>query len=440
MSVMNIMSRYSSLVFVLLCLRNLYSLEALNGGFSVEMIHRDSSKSPFYNSTETHFQRIANALSRSIIRVNHFNKSFVSANTPQAPVTSAQGEYLMSYYIGTPLIQVYGILDTGSDITWLQCQPCQTCFKQITPIFDPSKSKTYKTIGCNTNTCRYVQGTCPSSTTSSCKYSISYGDGSYSEGDLSLETITLASTNGSPFKIPSTVVGCAQNNHLAFERGGSGIVALGNAPVSLVNQMGPSIGGKFSYCLVPTLSPPSISSKLNFGNAAMVSGPGTVSTPFYSREPEEFYYLNLEAISVGRNRIEVGSTLPRAGGKGNIVIDSGTTITFLPSDAYSKLESAVAKEVKLQSAKDPNQVLSLCYKAKSDKLDVPVITAHFTGADVILYGSSTFMKVADGVVCLAFVPNQSTPIFGNLAQQNILVGYDLQKKTVSFKPVDCTKQ
>jgi len=64
--------------------------------------------------------------------------------------------------------------------------------------------------------------------------------------------------------------------------------------------------------------------------------------------PEEFYYLNLEAISVGRiNRIEVGSTLPRAGGKGNIAIDSGTTITFLPNDAYSKLESAVGKEVKL---------------------------------------------------------------------------------------------
>ena len=437
---MNIMSHYSSLVLLLLCFCNLYSLEALNGGFSVEMIHRDSPKSPFYNSTETQFQRISNALSRSIIRANRFNKSSVSANTPQAPVTSAKGEYLMSYEIGTPPIQVYGIVDTGSDITWLQCEPCQTCFKQTTPIFDPSKSKTYKNISCNAKPCRFVQGTCPKPTTSSCQYSISYGDGSYSEGDLSLETITLNSTNGSPFKIPSTVIGCAQNNHLAFELGGSGIVALGNSPVSLANQMGPSIGGKFSYCLVPILSPPSISSKLNFGNAAVVSGSGTVSTPFYSREPEEFYYLYLEAISVGSKRIEVGSTSARAGGKGNIVIDSGTTVTFLPNDAYSKLESAVAKEVKLQPAKDPNHVLTLCYKAKSDKLDVPVMTAHFTGADVLLHGSSTFMKVADGVVCLAFVPTLSTPIFGNLAQQNVLVGYDLQKKTVSFKLVDCIAQ
>jgi len=440
MSVMTTMSHYSSLVIVLLCLCNLYSSEALNDGFSVEMIHRDSPKSPFYNSTETQFQRISNALSRSIIRVNHFNKSFVSANTPQAPVTSALGEYLVSYAIGTPPIQAFGILDTGSDITWLQCQPCKSCFKQITPIFDPSKSKTFNTIGCTTNTCRSVQGTsCPSST-SSCKYSLSYADGTNSQGDLSFETLTLASTNGPPVKIPRFEIGCGHNNFVSSERGNSGIVGLGRAPVSLVNQLGPSIGGKFSYCLVPALSPPSVSSKLNFGNAAVVSGRGTVSTPLYSRNREVFYYLNLEAISVGRNRIEVGSSLPRAGGKGNMIIDSGTTLTFLPNDVYSKFESAVAKEVKLQPAKDPNQVLSLCYKATSDKFDVPVITAHFSGANVLLFGLNTFTRVSDGVVCLAFQPSQSTPTFGNLAQQNILVGYDLQKNTVSFKLVDCTKQ
>ncbi|KAK7343138.1 hypothetical protein VNO80_26101 [Phaseolus coccineus] len=433
------MSHYSSLVFVLLCFCNLYSLEALNGGFSVEMIHRDSPKSPFYNSTETQFQRISNALSRSIIRVNHFNKSFVSANTPQAPVTSAQGEYLMSYSVGTPPLQVYGFVDTGSEITWLQCQPCQTCFKQTSPIFDPSKSKTYKTIGCTTDTCRSVLGSSCPSRTSNCKYTIRYGDGSYSQGDLSFETLTLASTNGSPVKIPGFAIGCGHRNYLYFKRGGSSIVGLGRAQVSFVNQLGPSIGGKFSYCLVPIRSPPSISSKLNFGNAAVVSGRGTVSTPLYSLFGEPFYYLNLEAISVGSTRIEVGSYTPRPGGKGNIIIDSGNTLTFLPLDVYSKLESIVANDVKMTPAKDPSQLLSLCYKV-FDRPYVPVITAHFTGADVILYDSNTFLEVADRVVCLAFLPTHSRAVFGNLAQQNMLVGYDLQKNTVSFKLADCTKQ
>jgi len=434
------MSRYSSLVFVFLCLCNLYSLEALSDGFSVELIHRDSSKSPFYNSSQTHFQRIANALSRSIIRLNHFNKSFVSANTPQAPVTSALGEYLMSYSIGTPPVQSYGIVDTGSDITWLQCRPCQNCFKQSTPIFDPSKSKTYKTISCTSNICRSTRGTSCAAPTRSCKYDISYADGSLSQGDLSLETLTLGSTNGSPVQIPGIAIGCGLKNRLLVERQGSGVVGLGRAPVSLINQLGPSMGGKFSYCLVPTYSKPNSSGKLNFGNAAVVSGRGTVSTPLHSRKGDVFYYLNLEAFSVGGNRIAFGSPLGTKLGLGNIIIDSGTTLTSLPTIVYSKLESAVANSIKLPRAKDPNQVSNLCYKTTSDKVDVPVITAHFSGANVFLYGSNTFVRVADDVVCFAFVPTKTRSVFGNLLQQNILVGYDLQKNTVSFKLVDCTKQ
>jgi len=237
------MSRYSSLAFVFLCLCNLYSLEAFNGEFIVELIHRDSPKSPFYNSSETQFQRIANALRRSIIRLNYFNKSFVSPNTPQAPITSALGEYLMSYSIGTPPVQSYGILDTGSDITWLQCRPCQSCFKQSTPIFDPSKSKTYKTISCTSNVCRSctpnicrsVYGPSSAAHTRSCKYFIHYFGGAQSQGDLSLETLTLGSTNASPVKTPRIAIGCGHKNR-DFERGHSGIVGLGRGTVSLINQ------------------------------------------------------------------------------------------------------------------------------------------------------------------------------------------------------------
>ena len=134
------------------------------------------------------------------------------------------------------------------DVTWLQCQPCQSCFKQTTPIFNPSKSKTYKTISCTSNTCGSVQGTCAAST-GSCKYDSSYADGTFSQGDLILETLTLGSTNASPVRIPGIAIGCALKNGVPYERGHSGIVVLWRGPVSLINQLGPSIGGKFSYCL-----------------------------------------------------------------------------------------------------------------------------------------------------------------------------------------------
>ncbi|CAJ1978115.1 unnamed protein product [Sphenostylis stenocarpa] len=435
------MSPSSSLIFFLLYLCNLSFLDALDGGFSVEIIHRDSPKSPFYRSTETHFQRVSNSLRRSINRVNHFNESFVSPNTPKAIVFSDFGEYVMRYAVGTPPVKVFGIIDTASDIIWMQCKPCKKCYRQATPFFDSRKSVTYKTIPCNSKTCDSVLGTaCTSQFTKHCTYNIYYGDGTYSHGDLSEETLTLASTNGFPVKLPGTTIGCGRYNGMVFKGANSGIVGLARGPVSLVTQLGPSVGWKFSYCLVQAISKSNSTSKLNFGDAAMVYGPGTVSTPLFSHNKQLFYYLTLEGLSVGSNRIEFGSSLLTSGGGGNIIIDSGTTLTFLPEDVYSRLELAVAQDVKLKRTKDPNQVLGLCYEGTLDKLDLPVITAHFSGANVLLYAINTFVEVADGVVCLAFQPSQNNgAIFGNLAQQNLLIGYDLQKNTVSFKHTDCSK-
>jgi len=103
------------------------------------------------------------------------------------------------------------------------------------------------------------------------------------------------------------------------------------------------------------------------------------------------------------------------------------------------LESAVANSIKLPHAKDPNKVSKLCYQTRSDKVDGAVITAHFSSANVFLYSSNTFVRAADDVVCFAFVPSKTRAVLGNLVQQNILVGYDLQKNTMSFKLMDCKK-
>jgi hypothetical protein len=125
--------------------------------------------------------------------------------------------------------------------------------------------------------------------------------------------------------------------------------------------------------------------------------------------------------------------------EGNIIIDSGTTLTFLPNDVYAKLKSAMIESVKLKRVHDPNHTFDLCYSVTSDGYDFPLITAHFKGADVPLHSIGTFVRIADDIVCLAFSPSDDDPIFGNLAQQNLLVGYDLKQKIMSFKPMDCSK-
>ncbi|XP_061350079.1 aspartic proteinase CDR1-like [Gastrolobium bilobum] len=435
------MTTYSSLL-LLLCLCGISLTKALNSGFSVELIHRDSSRSPFYSPTETQFQRVANAVTRSINRANYFKQALFPTNTADSTVQPADGEYLMSYSLGTPPFQLLGIVDTGSDIVWLQCKPCETCYNQTTPMFNPSKSKTYKPIPCSSTKCQSIRDTsCSSDNEQICEYSINYGDGSHSQGDLSVDTLTLSSTSGSPIPFPRTVIGCGHSNTVSFMGKTSGIVGLGGGPISLISQLGSSTSGKFSYCLVPMFSDSNnSSSKLNFGENAVVSGDGTVSTPLVIKKPDVYYYVTLEAFSVGDKKIEFGSSSSGFSEEGNIIIDSGTTLVLLPSDVYSKLESAVANVVKLERVQDPTQQLNLCYRATSGQLEVPIITAHFKGADIQLNALNTFVEVDDGIVCLAFTSSDGLAIFGNLAQQNFLVGYDLQNNIVSFMPTDCTKQ
>lgn len=431
------MSSRSCLVLIFFCFCLVSLAETLNNGFSIELIHRDSTKSPFYNPAETQLQRVSNHHQSSINRANYFHQIVAasSTNITQTMTTYPGSGYFMSYSIGTPPVKLYGILDTGSDLTWFQCNPCELCVNQTSPIFDPSKSSTFKTLPCSSTSCNklgYLKQNCSSNNQQHCEYKTSYGaDSTYSQGDLSVDTLTLHSTNGSPITIPSILIGCGHKNR-ALLGGSSGIVGFGRGPLSLASQLSSLIGGKFSYCLVPLFSDLNTSSPLYFGDAAVVSGPGTVSTPMLLLDGSGAYYYvtNLVAFRVGDNIINViGST----------IIDSGTTIGILPADIYDKFESAVAALIKLERVKDPTtQNFTLCYKTTIQHLEIPKIIAHFDGGDVQLNAINTFMPVDHEVVCFAFIPAFDS-IFGSIMQQNLLVGFDNLKKTVSFKPTDCTK-
>jgi hypothetical protein len=39
----------------------------------------------------------------------------------------------MKYSIGTPPVPILGVADTGSDLIWLQCEPCTTVTTKQTP-------------------------------------------------------------------------------------------------------------------------------------------------------------------------------------------------------------------------------------------------------------------------------------------------------------------
>ncbi|CAH8309821.1 unnamed protein product [Eruca vesicaria subsp. sativa] len=278
------------------------------GGFTMDLIHRRSNSSSTGRRSNTYDQL---------------------RSSPYADVIHDTHEYIMKLQIGTPPVEIEAVIDTGSEVIWTQCLPCLNCYHQRNPIFDPSKSSTYQDLRCD-NTPDH-----------SCVYDFVYADQSYSIGRLATETVAIKSTSGQSYVMPKTIIGCSHNSSGLYSSSSSGIVGLNLGPLSLVSQMGI---GAISYCF----SSEGRSSKLHFGSNAIVSGEGTVSTPmFIDKEKPWFYSLNLDAVSVEKTRIETLGT-PFHAVDGNMIIDSGSTLTCLPASYCSLVREAVEKVVRAE--------------------------------------------------------------------------------------------
>ncbi|XP_050222081.1 aspartic proteinase CDR1-like [Mercurialis annua] len=432
---------------VTICLSNLGFLINAHPGFSLDLINRESPDSPFYNPDETPAQRLAKAMNRSLDRFHHLDsvqfRDHLNTNV-QSEIAFYQGEYLVKIAIGVPPTTIIAIADTGSDLIWTQCLPCNKCLQQDAPPYDPSKSITYRTINCNSTKCKNIPAThCSFDGTSTCKYAINYGDTSFTNGDMACDTITLGSSAGLHILLPKAIIGCGHDNGgKTFTSKVSGIVGLGGGSISLVSQLQPLTGGsKFSYCLVPyTSAETSNSSKLSFGAMATVAGDGVVVTPLFPRAQKTFYYVKLEAISVDAKRIEFFGLKPTGNQQnGNMIVDTGTTMTLLPGPLFAELETEVENVVRGKRFEVASGFPKICYYADSI-VKLPQITLHFTGADLVLSSYNSFIDAQENVLCFTFNPldiGVDFAILGNMAQTNFLIGYDQQKQTVSFKKTDC---
>ncbi|WJX60146.1 saccharopepsin [Trifolium repens] len=377
-----------------------------------------------------------------------FNFSSIEAqnenipNIVQASVNAYKGQYLMELYIGTPPIKISGIADTGSDLIWVQCVPCFGCYKQINPMFDPTKSSTYKNISCGSPLCNKLE-TRGCSNEKHCNYTYGYGDSSTTHGVLAQEAIILTSNTRKNVSIQGFLFGCGHNNIGGFNDHEMGIIGLGRGPLSLVSQIGPLFGGKkMSQCLVPFNTDVRISSKMSFGKGSEVLGDDVVTTPMVIPQHDPTPYLiTLLGISVENTYLPFNISSLEPIIKGNMLVDSGTPPTILPQKLYDRVAAEVRNRVPLKPISDDSSIgTQLCYRTETN-LNGPMLTFHFEGANVLLRPIQIFIPPKDGVFCLALTNNTSSDrgIYGNFAQSNYLIGFDLEKQVVSFKPTNCIK-
>lgn len=357
----------------------------------------------------------------------------------QVPVHAGNGEFLMDLSIGTPAVPYAAIIDTGSDLVWTQCKPCVECFNQSTPVFDPSSSSTYSALPCSSSFCADLP-TSKCTTATKCGYTYTYGDSSSTQGVLAAETFTLAKE-----KLPGVAFGCGDTNEGEGFTQGAGLVGLGRGPLSLVSQLGLD---KFSYCL--TSLDDTSKSPLLLGSLAAISktAASSVQTTPLVKNPSQpsFYYVNLKGLTVGSTHITLPSSAfsVQADGTGGVIVDSGTSITYLELQGYRALKKAFAAQMKLPAADGSGIGLDLCFAAPAsgvDQVEVPKLVLHFDGGADLDLPAENYMVLdsGSGALCLTVMGSRGLSIIGNFQQQNIQFVYDVGGDTLSFAPVECAK-
>ncbi|KAF8007808.1 hypothetical protein BT93_K1717 [Corymbia citriodora subsp. variegata] len=372
-------------------------------------------------------------------------------------VSQGSGEYFMDVFIGTPPKHFSLILDTGSDLNWIQCVPCYACFVQNGPHYDPSDSTSFRNISCRDPRCHLVSSPDPpvpcTSDSQTCPYFYWYGDSSNTTGDFALETFTvnLTSPDGKSEyrKVEDVMFGCGHWNRGLFH-GAAGLLGLGRGPLSFSSQLQSLYGHSFSYCLVDRNSDTSVSSKLIFGeDPSLLSHPNLNYTSFVGgrdNPADTFYYVQIKSIIVGGEILKIPEETWALGtdNSGGTIIDSGTTLSYFADPAYDVIKQAFLDKIKGYPLVQDNEILHPCYNISGvEEAEFPEFGIVFADGAVWNFPvENYFIPLVPGeLVCLAILgtPRSALSIIGNYQQQNFHILYDTKKSRLGYAPMRCAE-
>ncbi|KAK4478554.1 hypothetical protein RD792_014038 [Penstemon davidsonii] len=361
----------------------------------------------------------------------------------------------VSMAVGTPPQNVTMVLDTGSELSWLQCNT--TRINQ--PVFYPNRSSSYKPIPCSSTTCttRTQDFSIPASCDSKnlCHAILSYADASSSEGNLAMDKFSIAGSNFS-----DTIFGCMDSgfsSNLDEDSKTTGLMGMNRGSLSFVSQMGFK---KFSYCI----SASDFSGILLFGESnftwllplnytplIQISVP----LPYFDRVA---YTVQLEGIKVSEKILQLPKSIfePDHTGAGQTMVDSGTQFTFLLGPAYTALKNEFINQTgrALRVLEDPDFVFQgafdLCFLVPLHVTrlpDLPPVSLVFRGAEIkvsserLLYRVPGEVRGNDSVHCFTFGNSDllaiEAYIIGHHHQQNIWMEFDLQNSRIGVAQVQC---
>ncbi|KAK4837900.1 hypothetical protein QYF36_009396 [Acer negundo] len=474
------MNRVLLIIFLISTFQYQASVVAFSDTARIELLHRHSPKLNGNARPKTQLEMVKELVHSDMTRqkmishkrrqacesgtsssINNNNSSNTAVEMPlRAGRDYGTGQYFVQFKVGTPPQKFTLIVDTSTELTWVNCRyRCgRNCNKKNTTtqprsqrrVFKADLSSSFKTLPCLSQMCKvdlmnlFSLARCPTPL-NPCAYDYRYVDGSAALGIFANETVTLGLANHMKTKLKNVLIGCSSSFQGQSFANADGVVGLAYHKYSFANKASEKFGGKFSYCLVDHLSHKNVSNYLMFGsskNESLLSGELRY-TKLELGLLSPFYAVNVMGISIGGVMLKIPFTVWDAKSGGGTVVDSGTSLTFLTEAAYKPvmavLELSVSKFERLNLNGLP---MEYCFNSTGfEDWLVPKLVFHFAdGARFEPHTKSYVIDVADGVKCLGFV-SQSWPGFssiGNIMQQNNLWEFDIGKSKLGFAPSTCT--
>ncbi|XP_044505307.1 aspartyl protease family protein At5g10770-like [Mangifera indica] len=330
------------------------------------------------------------------------------------PLKKQGDNYLVTVGFGTPKLDLTLMVDTGSATTWIKCKPCITCNPNET-LFDPLQSSTFSNC----------------SSANNCHQSQDYHDKSKVDGNSVQDTLTLTSQ----VFFPSFEFLCGHKPS-GFDKV-EGLLALGLADNSFIDQTSQAFSQKFGYCLP---SSDSSTGFLAFGDEAAAACKPLfhVSLVEGPNGDNKNYYINLFAITIGQKILQMPSS---SSSSQKALLDTGTTISRLPPSVYSELSSSFRELMSEYPIVVSSGMMNTCFNLEGQDLstaNIPTITLHFGDSLNLTLGYKSVL-ISDtesnpfSKMCLAFAGDEKT-IIGSHQLENVNTLYDIANKQVGFSP------
>uniref|UniRef100_A0A7N0U6Z4 Peptidase A1 domain-containing protein n=1 Tax=Kalanchoe fedtschenkoi TaxID=63787 RepID=A0A7N0U6Z4_KALFE len=440
--------------------------------FTIKLIHRYAPESPFYNANLTYQEIIErmNFQTRFSKRKNFFtpiekeNKTSLDLKAIRPSLDPYLSLYLVKVSLGTfssrssTRKSYYLDFDTGSELTWLQCEDClrhpNNCYHQSEPPYPNSKSSSYQMLPCDRDAL-CIPGKCIGDW---CSYHNTYADDSHSTGILAREMFAFPSASGHEENVV-LVFGCGIDNirtylqHVDIKT--AGYFGMGWGHRSFVRQILYIAQGKFSYCLPPiSQAVHGLPVFLRFGSD-IPHYSSLPSTRLLEYELDQSYYVNLLDMSINNARLHIPSAYFQKGEGDNIggcILDTGTTATHVSLPAYRMFKQAmeihIAREAMSLEKVPGRSGYDLCYRMRrfpKKQHNLPSVTFHFEGnADLMVRPETAFYYSEDisyEYICLAMVPtdDERLTMIGSNIQTNHFFVFDVIAKRVYFSPRDCSR-